>query len=349
MISAELRFEGFDARSWTNLVSLFLPGLPERLEREPDATDAPVAEGDAHTRGSLVVVVDADDVILAASHSQRGRVRELAGTTVDRTALPLLAARVGAHRVLLLREGVMEELAEQLGVRFRSDDTYLAQILEILRAMRELEAAGELVLWPNPIANVPIPAAGTFERALDLVLPDGRAAVLALWDGPLWTAVVLRRRHASIDLVAGPEMLVRWTGPLGGDWRRDYRVILDSVGRSVAPVHFGLFAEAPTVRTLLRSADAGTWAQAVAVRNVVISPMPRTVGAALGADAVRGIGKASARALGGLDFAGALLPLVREVRARVTHASSVSETLGFDPLKVLGAILRRDASDEPGE
>jgi len=342
VISAELRFEGFDARSWTNLVSLFLPGLPERLDRAPDASDAPVAEGEVRARGSLLVVVDEDDVILAASHSQRGRVRELAGTSVDRTALPLLATRAGAHRVLVLREGVMEELAEQLGARFKSDDSYLAQLLEVIRAARELEASGELTLWPNPIANVPIPAAATFERALDLVLPDGRAAVLALWDGPLWTAVVLRRRHGEIDLVAGPETLVRWTGPLGGDWRRDYRVILDAVARSVAPVHFGIFAEAPTVRSLLRAADAGTWAQSVAVRNVVISPMPRTVGAALGADAVRGIGKASARALGGLDLAGALLPFVREVRARVTHASSVSEILGFDPLKVLGAILRRD-------
>ncbi|MCB9614409.1 MAG: hypothetical protein H6722_18380 [Sandaracinus sp.] len=348
MISADLRFEGFDARSWTNLVSLFLPGLPERLDRAADATDSPVAAGGPRPSGSVLVVVDEDDVVLAATHTQRGRVRELASTTIDRESLATLALSAGAHRVLVVREGAMEELAEQLGARFRSEDTYLAQMLELLRAARELEGAGDLTLWPNPIANVPIPNAATFDRALDLVLPDGRAGVMVLWDGPVWTAVVLRRRNGAIDLVAGPDALVRWTGPLGGDWRRDYRVVVDSVARSVAPVHFGLFAEAPTIRTLLRAADAGQWAQAVAVRNVVLSPMPRTVAAALGADAVRGLGRASARALGGLDFAGALLPLVREVRARVTHASTVSEILGFDPLAVLGAVLRRDEG-EPRE
>lgn len=342
MISADLRFEGFDARSWTNLVSLFLPGLPERLERAPDATDAPVATSAPRASGSLLVVVDEDERVLAASHSLRGRVREIAGETIDRTQLAMLAARTGARRVLVAREGAMEELSEQLGARFRSDDTYLAQVLELLRGARELESAGELALWPNPVASVPIPSASTFDRAIDLLLPNGRAGVVVLWDGPLWTALVLRRRHGAIDLVAGPEALIRWTGPLGGDWRRDYRVVVDAVARSVAPVHFGLFTEAPTLRSLLRAADAGAWAQAVAVRNVVLSPLPRPVAAALGADAMRGLGKASARALGGIDLAGTLLPLVREVRARVTNAATMSEILGFDPMEVLGTILRRD-------
>ncbi|MBX3251777.1 MAG: hypothetical protein KF901_31655 [Myxococcales bacterium] len=351
MISANLRFEGFDATSWTNLVSLFMPGLPDRLRRAPDPSDAPAADLGGRASGSVLVVVDEAGQVLAATHSQRGRIRELGGTTLELGSdapLVALAARCGAHRVLALREGVMEELAERLALRFRADDTYVAQILETFRAARELEAAGQLRLWPNPLQNVPLPSAQTLGRAVDVLLPDGRAAVMALWDGDLWTALVLRRRHGEIDLVAGPELLTRWTGPLGGDWRRDYRVMVDAVARMVAPVHVGLFAETPTVRGLLREADAGAWAREVAVRNVVMTPMPRAFMAALGADAVRGVGKASARALGGLDVPklfGSFVPIVREVRARVSHARSVTEILGFDPLAVLGAALRRDGGD----
>ena len=86
------------------------------------------------------------------------------------------------------------------------------------------------------------------------------------------------------------------------------------------------------------------------MRNVVLQPMPRPVMAALGADAVRGVGRASARALGGLDLAGTLLPLAQTLRARVTQATTVTEILGFDPLAVLGAALRReDGEGEPSE
>ena len=34
MISPELRFEGFDSRSWTNLLSLFAPNVVNRLATE---------------------------------------------------------------------------------------------------------------------------------------------------------------------------------------------------------------------------------------------------------------------------------------------------------------------------
>ena len=353
MIAADIRFEGFDVRSWTNLVSLFMPGLPARLARDPDPTDAPTAREGEPKAGSLLLVRDGQGLVLAAQHTQRGRIPELVGEPQGGT-LPELCARYGAHRALVIREGVMEELAERLALRFAAsspESGYLGQVLMLLRAARELMDAGLVELWPNPIANVPVPSPATVRRALDLLLPNDRAAVMVLWDqGQLWTALTIRRRGGDIDLVTGPDLVTRWTGPLGGDWRRDYRVMVDAVARAVAPVHFGLFAEAGTVRSLLAAADPGAWAREVAVRNVVLQPMPRPVMAALGADAVRGVGRASARALGGLDLAGTLLPLAQTLRARVTQATTVTEILGFDPLAVLGAALRReDGEGEPSE
>ena len=216
----------------------------------------------------------------------------------------------------------------------------------MLRAAREMMDAGWIELWPNPVANLPLPSAATLDRALDIVLPNDRAALIVLWDRELWTAVALRRRDGAIDRVAGPDLLRDWAGPLGGDWRRDYRVFVDAVARSVAPVHIGIFAEADTARELLRGTDPGRWARSVAVRDLVINPMPRFVMAGLGADAARGVGRASAKALGGIDLAGAALPLASWLRQRLTDARTVRDVLGFDPLELLSALLRREPESE---
>ena len=44
MISENLRFEGVDSRSWTNLISLFAPNVPARMASDAAASDAPELE-----------------------------------------------------------------------------------------------------------------------------------------------------------------------------------------------------------------------------------------------------------------------------------------------------------------
>lgn len=319
MIAPDLRFEGFDVRSWRNLLSLF----------------ALAPEGP----GRIVLVTHEGEVITAL-HSQRGRLEALVGESVS--SLPEVAEAHGAARVVRLNDGVMEELAERLALRYRAGEDYLTQLLTLLRAVRELMDGGHMEMWPPTLTNLPLPNANTVNRALDLMLPVNRAGVLVLRDGAIWTAIALRRRERGIDFVAGPDLLTEWAGPLGGDWRRDYRVFVDAVERNMAPVHWGIFAEAPVLEALLRGTDPGRWARAVAVRDLIVSPLPGFAMAAVGADAARGVGRASARALGGLDVIGTLLPLAQSLRARITQASTVSEILGFDPLAVLGAVLRRE-------
>ena len=355
MISAELRFEGFDVRSWTHLLSLFMPGMQERLEREATLTDAPVAEQNPTRAGTIWIVDDDEATVLTAQHSLRGRIEELIGQPLVDTP-EALCARYGAHRCLILREGVMDELAERLALRYQSDEGYASQWVGLFRSARELLDGGAIQLWPNPMANVPIPSAGAMRRAMELALPDDRAAVMVLFEprgemGQLWTAAAIRRRAGEIDLVAGPDLIQEWTGPLGGDWRRDYRIIVDAVTRAVAPVHVGIFSEPATIRTLLRGGEAGNWARQVAVRDLVIHPLPRTYGLALGADAMRGVGVASRRMLGGLDIVGGVIPFMQKVRAQVTQVATISETLGFDPMQVLAAMLQRGepSEDDPSE
>ncbi|MDH5492626.1 MAG: hypothetical protein OEY14_11805 [Myxococcales bacterium] len=346
MISAELRFEGYDARSWTNLISLFAPGIRERVQRGALSSDAPEVGGreDFRREGILVVVVDAEDRVLSALHTARGRVRGL-----HLEALPQLAERYGAKRCVVLREGMMEELSERVGLRLRRDDDYATQWLVVLRCIRELEEAGQLRVHPAPLRALPVPSPLTLRRALDLVLPDEKAAVAVLWErGRIWTSAALRRRSGSLDLMAGPDLLSRWTGPLGGDFRRDYLVVSDAVARAVAPLHVGIFAEAHIIRDLLRSPDPGAWAAAVAVRDVIVHPMPAYLAVALGADVANAVARTSAQMLGGLDPLGLLAPLTSYLRSRINEVSSVSSALGFNPLHALARALRAPAEIDAG-
>ncbi len=342
MISESLRFEGFDSRSWTNLIGLFAPNVVHRLETEAADSDAPEADDSAKGKrtGSLVVVLDDRERVLMAMHTAHGRIMNLEYEGPD--ALESMAKRWSATRAVVMREGVMEEIAERAAHRVERGDDYFAQLLVVARSIREMSEAGLLLTWPRTFEAAPIPTISMVNRALDTVLPDDHAVVLVVWNGSsVWTALVLRRRAGFIDLVAGPDLLTRWTGPLGGDWRRDYRVVCEAVDRTVAPVHLGIFTNVSTVRNLLRSYDPGAWARAVAVRDVIVSPTPPYVAVALGADIVRATAKESARWLGGIDALGQLAPLAHYVRSRIAEVASVTATLGFDPLKLLAQWLRR--------
>ncbi|MEQ8454681.1 MAG: hypothetical protein RLO52_27085 [Sandaracinaceae bacterium] len=350
MISENLRFEGFDSRSWTNLISLFAPNVPARMASDAAASDAPELEAQPDAKekadGALVVVLDDRERVLKALHTVRGRIKGLEYPGHD--ALPQLAERWRAAQVYVLREGVIEEIGERLAKRIERGEDYVSQLLVVARTIREMNEAGLLHTWPRPMASVPIPTIGMVRRALDTVLPDERAMVLVVWNGAApWTGMALRRRGGNIDLVAGPDLIARWSGPLGGDWRRDYRVISDAVARAVAPVHLGVFTDLSTLRRLLRTFEPGAWTRAVAVRDVIVHPTPPYVAVALGADAVRAAAKESARWLGGIDALSQLAPLARYVRGRVAEVASVSATLGFDPLQVLALWLRRAETEEP--
>jgi hypothetical protein len=359
MISPDLRVEGFDVTSWTHLLGLFMPNLEDRIHREPAASDdpdAPAEHGDESPEqrpraGTLLVVDDAERRVLLARHSFEGALPSLIGES-SATDLRKLAHEHGAKRIVVIREGTMDGLADELaeGLAYEPDlprRGYVSQWLVLLRALKRAMEVGNVRIWPNPLANVPVPSTRMLERASNLLVPDDHAMVAALFDrGRPYTAVVVRRRHGLIDLVAGPDLLASWAGPLGGDWRRDHRVLSRAVEQHVAPVHLGLFAEVSALRRALRSGEPGEWARQVAVRDMLFDPMPTSVKVALGADALRGISHVSSSLLGGLDLWKAAGPLLGRVRSRWTEIRSVSEELGFDPLVVLAALMRRDEPDD---
>ncbi len=347
MISGDLKFEGFDALSWTNLISLFAPGVIDRLERDASEVDAQeLTAGDEHRRaGTLLVVTDEDRDVLAAIHSLHGRVPDL----VDASDPTALLDRYDARRCVVMRDGAMEELSERLALRMRRSDDYVTQGLTLFRVARELMDSGQISLTPNPLGSIPTPSPAAVRRALDLVIPDEHALVFVLFDAARpnvpFTALAIRRRRGAIDWVVGPDIIRSWTGPLGGDWRRDYRVYVNAVEREIGPVHLGLFAEASTVRRLMRRPDPGAWIKSAAVRDLIIHPTPPYVAVALGADGVRAVASKSAELLGGMDLFQNVAPVARFLRGQVKEIASVTSVLGFNPLKLLAQLLDRDPDE----
>ena len=341
MIGDGVRMEGFDARSWTRLVGLFAPPVVATSERSAERVG-----------GTLVVVVSSTGRVRKAFHTVRGPVRGVDTSGYGDPGVLVNLARVHrAYRVVLVREGALEEIAERVALRLHRGDDYLAQWLVLVRAVRDALDSGSIQLHPRPFPGLPIPTAAMVHRAVDAVLPEDTALVLATFDGDdLVTAVALRRRGGEIDRVLGPDVLSRWTGALGGDWRRDHRILTDRVAEHVAPVHLGLYAQHEDLRTLLRNDAPGAWARAVATRELIVQPSPPYVAVALGADAMRAAARRSSAYLAGIDALAPFAPLARMLRGRIGEIASVTSTLGFDPLKALAAWLERvDPEPSPAE
>jgi hypothetical protein len=329
VLSANLRVTGYDSVSWLRLLSLF--------EVQPGRGGA----GDERRQGTLVVVEDEQGAACAAFISDRGHVAT--DGYASRADLARLCEEHGVRRGVALRAGTIEELTERAAEQILATDDYAAQWLALVRIARDLRREGALELWPQR-DDLPLPSAQMLTRAVDVILPDEHAFAMVLWEETeLWTALVLRRRAAEIDLIAGPELVLDVVGPLGGDYRRDHRAVSRALSASIAPLHLGLYAQRQRFERLLRNAEPGAWAKAIALREVIIDPAPAYVHVAAGADALRATARKTSELFGHLDLelVSALFePVARFAREQVMHVASVTGLLGFNPLQALARKLR---------
>ena len=184
----------------------------------------------------------------------------------------------------------------------------------------------------------------------DYLLPDARAGLVALFEGDaLDTSVLLVRAGSTLSGVYGPEVIRQAAGPLGGEFRRDYRVIRRAIETQFAPLAFGLFTETATLQRLLVDTRPGAWGEAIAARDVVLDPMPGWVAVAAGAGVVRAAAARSKAIVDGLGLLGAMSPAVRRVRevAESLAGFDPERVLGFNPLRLLGETLRGDTELDP--
>jgi len=329
VLTTDVRFEGWTTEAWQRFLHLWKP----RASADRELT---------RPRGGVLAI------------HEFGRLRKLLHTRTGRldlnaTTWPIpLSALSEQHRAswaLSGHAGALEEVMERFGARARRSDDLVAQSLSLVQIVREMMDEGAVEVWPRRLRGVPPPTDAMVRRAMDSLCTDGHAMLLGMFkDGDLWTCFVARRSGSGFDVIAGPDDLHHYMGLLSGDWRRDYRHLVRAVEDLYAPLAFGCFAEVDTFRALQVDARPGAWGRAVAVRDIILSPIPTAVGLALGVDGARYAFENLKRVTGRIAPLARLDPMLASMRARLGTAAGekdVSGVLGFDPMHALRQLLRR--------
>lgn len=327
MLSPDVTISGFSAEQWCALGRAFRATGP--VGERPDAAS-----------GGIAAVTSAGRLLKLFS-TRRGR-KELSGHPWPMT-LADLASRHQATWAVELSLGGLYRLSDRFAERLRRGDTYLAQVLELLVSLREVEAEGGLAVFPWPVADWPIPSERAVLRMLDALCPVGQVFVVGVFDrGDLTTCAAVRRGPRGIDRIAGPGDLKDFMGVLSGDFRRDYQFLNAAAERAVGPVALGCFAEVSTLQGLSVAAP-GAWSAAVAARDVIVSPVTPGLALPLGLDVGRAIWSSLRERTEGLlggswtAAAGRLAPML--ARGLPFFENDVRAWLGFDPLRLLAALL----------
>lgn len=335
MFTPDAQVHDFTAEDWLRLPDLF---------RVPAPAPAPATGAAAGAGGGIIAVRDGQRVIKVAS-TLHGRLPPPA--TGHASAAELGLEHDGTFAIVL-STSALEQFGDRFARRLTRGQSFYLQIEAFVAAMRELEQEGEVELWPSPFAEWPLPTERALGSALDLVCPDGKTLVIGAFDaGELYTALCLRRRGPAFDVVMGPDRVRRDMGLLSGDFSRDYRYLGPAVEARLGPVAVGCYAELSTFRRLAVDTAPGAWATAVAVRDVVLTPVTPGLAVPLGVDAGRA---ALSLAKGLLDhfgiFQGLSAPTGLGPRLQRAYAfveSDVRRYLGFDPWRVLTRWFRVQA------
>ncbi|KPK16709.1 MAG: hypothetical protein AMJ62_04360 [Myxococcales bacterium SG8_38] len=328
MISEDFAFFGFDETSWNRLVSLF------------------VGDGEEKPSGVIIVVVDATGKPVASFHTAEGSTDPATLGPID--DLESLCAAHQASACVVMRERAMADIELYLAEPLGPDRDFVTRVMRFVRVVRQLGNGNWLRVWPNPLPDLLLSAAPVAKPASDLLLPHGHSVILGVFEenGDLWTSAVLRRDVAELDVLAGPRALSDWAGPLGGEWRRDHRVLVRAVERELGPVHLGLFMEAPTARRLVRGRGAGDWAMAFVTRDLLIHPLPAFAAAGLGLDVLAGAAQQIAQTLEQMESE-ELVSIAQGFWRGLTDGRGLEGLLGFSPKQVLSEALDRISAAPP--
>lgn len=331
VLSHNVRFEGFTATDWIRFLSLFKPRTQDGAERDPARPKGGIVA--VHSNGSLRKLL----------HTQAGRLR-LSDIAKD-FPMPAetLAGRHDASWAAILESGALDTIMDRFGQRCRRGDDLTVQTLLLLELFRDEMLAGRISFWPRRLAGLMVPTASMVRATLDSICPMGRSLVLGLFDeGELWTSICLRRGGEGIDTILGPDELRVDMGLLSGDWRRDYRHLLHAAQDRLGPIALGCFSDVDTLKRLISDSTPGAWARAVAVRDVILTPVPGTVAIPLGIDAGRAAMSIFKRMVDRLDPLGIAVPTAQVLMDRFGGEPEVTRVLGFNPLELLRRLLSRE-------
>jgi hypothetical protein len=332
VLSADVRFEGFTATDWTRVLSLFRPRRAVSEQRDP-----------SRPRGA-VIAVHAAGKLRKLVHTEVGRLRLDDAQRSFPCSAEALARSHHASWAAILEAGTLETIMDRFAERTRRGDDIAAQTITLTQVARDELVAGHIQLWPHRLRGVPIPSAGMVRGSLDSICPVNRTLVVGLFEeGELWTSIALRRGPGGFNAVLGPDEVRSDMGLLAGDWRRDYRHLSHAIEERCGVLALGCYAEVSTIRKLEVDPNPGAWARAVAVRDVILSPLPAPLAIPLGVDAGRAAFNALRAVAERVDPVGVVAPAMAAIRDLTTGDRDVKSVLGFHPLDLLRKLLSRES------
>ena len=330
VLAPDVTFIGFTAREWTRLLEAVRP----EAESMPQSCEV---------TGGVVLVTQGRKLIKLV-HTERGRLDPHLIPWPE--ALPNVAEGCRARWALHIEFGALKSLFDRFAEQLSPEQTYQAQLLLLLGLFRQYEAEGRVRLWSNSSLVWPVPSARTVDTALDALCPVGKSLLFGVFRrGELYTSIAARRSKKGFDRVVGPSLLRPGMGLLSGDWTRDYRYLLGSAEALLGSVCVGCFGELLTFQGLAGFRRPGAWAEAVAMREVILSPVVPALAIPLGLDVGRaalfGVKSLAERAnlsdwLSPERGLGALIG-----RLHAKSAPGLQAILGFDPLALLYQLLER--------
>ncbi|AKT35934.1 hypothetical protein [Chondromyces crocatus] len=358
MLAPDVRLEGYTATDWLRVLSLFQP--KHAVDETGSFKRLPGGVVAIHTAGRLRKLVHTQvgrlQIETAALSSQTASELEQApGTSL--VSAELLAEKHHARWALSLESGTLETIMEQFGSQVRRGDDLSTQTLLLAQLFHRQYQDNRIDLWPR-LRGVPLPTAGMVRGTIDSVCPIGKTMLIGLFEkGELWTCIALRRGSRGFNLILGPDEVREDMGLLSGDWRRDYRHLGRAIEHRAGPLSFGCFAEASTFKSLEVDPSPGAWARAVAVREVILSPVTPALGIPLGIDAGRAALAALRNVVERVDPAGVVTsswerswvhqhaPQMSDTMRSVlewTRREDLTAVLGFHPLELLRRLLSRE-------
>jgi hypothetical protein len=331
VLSRDVQFEGFTYDDWQRFLELFRPLRPGGSPRDP------------HRPRGLIVALHAGGKLRKLLHSRVGRLRmdDLADDWP--VSAEEIARRHDASWGMSIEVGALDAVMIELGRRLERKDDYTTQWLTLFEELQGQIDGGRIEVWPRRLATIPLPTKPMIDRTLDTVCPPGKTMVIGLFDrDELWTSIAMRRGHDGIDLVLGPDELRPRLGLLSGDFRRDHRHLAREVQDRAGPLSLGCFAEYKAFRELEVDPTPGAWALAVAVRDVVLHPVPAAMALPLGLDAGRAAFMALRDVATRVGLAAMVTPAFDIIRDVTIGDRPLEDVLGFNPLELLRALLSRE-------
>jgi hypothetical protein len=262
---------------------------------------------------------------------------------VDLDALRRIRRERGATWALAAGAEVVRRLDGAVAAGFDPSADLLACLLPLAQVVREARLAGEFLFSPSLLDDVAVPAVGSVRSATDLVLPDGRSALLYAF-GPrgLSFGFVVEKRGGEIVRVAGHDAL-GGIAVRGAHWKPAVPRILAEAAQRFAPPAVGIFAEESVLRRVVFGSEGAALPRALATRDVIVDLMPAWLGLLLGLDTAAkaaGTARSLLRRFDPLGIADRLDVgrLAGEVQRRLGTENPFARLLGFDPVAVLARL-----------